>query len=418
MEFSKLSKDFLEKYYPDKDIYNMSLKELKLFRDELHHKRDEFTILEMAMKTLGNAAYGASANEYFYFWNVSLAGDITGECRNLTKTMWDKLEHFFHEELWTRKDIQEQFGFELDESKHEWYRQQPISVYSDTDSVYTTYGTLFQCMTNESKEKFKTDKEKLDFILKFNKEFVDKQNNQWCDEMYNPRHGHNIHEFELETVSRAQICLKKKKYLKGYKYVKGKFYDKPKVAGTGIELIKSTTPRLCKDILSDLMESLMFDFDNSTEESKEEFILQFNQKISDYRKQFYKAPLEDISQSIGVGDYKKYVVNDEESLVFEKQCPVSVHAAARFNYLAHKNGEDNLKFYSGKIKYYNIAIGEGKKKTTAYFGYPVGELPKWAPPMDKLVQWKKNVIDPINRFLEVMQIPLVNESGSIQLSLF
>ena len=40
------------------------------------------------------------------------------------------------------------------------------------------------------------------------------------------------------TISYAQICIKKKKYLKGYAFVKGKYYDEPKVSGTGIEIIK------------------------------------------------------------------------------------------------------------------------------------------------------------------------------------
>ena len=49
--------------------------------------------------------------------------------------MWHNLEEFFHETIWERKDLWEQFDFELDESKHDWYRTQPISVYSDTDSI-------------------------------------------------------------------------------------------------------------------------------------------------------------------------------------------------------------------------------------------------------------------------------------------
>ena len=206
--------------------------------------------------------------------------------------------------------------------------------------------------------------------------------------------------------------MKKKKYLKGLVFNKGKFLDKPKVSGTGIELIKSTTPKLCRTILKDLMESLMFEYEVK---NKSIYLMQFNAKLADYRKQFYNAPLEDISQSVGVGAYKKYVIDDENQLVLGKQCPVSVHAIARFNYLAHKNGEDNKKTYSGKIKYYNIVIGTNYKNT-GYFGFPAGELPKWAPKMDKLTQWQKNVIDPINRFLEVMDIPLANASNVFQYS--
>ena len=49
-------------------------------------------------------------------------------------------------------------------------------------------------------------------------------------------------------------------------------------------------------------------------------------KLAEYRRQFYKAPVEDISQSVGVGDYKKYVIDDTNCLELGKQCPVSVQA--------------------------------------------------------------------------------------------
>lgn len=412
MTFSPDIVELLEHHFENGDIYNMSIQELKAMQTEATELRQEYSLLELACKTLGNAAYGASASPFFYFFNASLAADITGECRNLTKTMWGKLEKFFHETIWERKDLWEKFNFAIDESKHDWYRKQPVSIYSDTDSVYTTYGTFFDCWTEETKKNIVTDRQKTEWILKFNVDFLDKQNFEWCCEMYNPRHGQNIHLFELETISKAGIYLKKKKYLKGLVFNKGKFLDKPKVSGTGIELIKSTTPKLCRTILKDLMESLMFEYEVK---NKSIYLMQFNAKLSDYRKQFYNAPLEDISQSVGVGAYKKYVIDDENELILGKQCPVSVHAIARFNYLAHKNGEDNKKTYSGKIKYYNIVIGTNYKNT-GYFGFPAGELPKWAPKMDKLTQWQKNVIDPINRFLEVMNIPLANASNVFQYS--
>ena len=134
-EFSQDIKNFLQKHFPDKDIYNMSLDELKAFKTEVIQKRQEYALLENSQKVLANAAYGSCAPPAFYFYNCGLAADITGECRELTKTMWHNLEEFFHETIWERKDLWEQFDFELDESKHDWYRKQPISVYSDTDSI-------------------------------------------------------------------------------------------------------------------------------------------------------------------------------------------------------------------------------------------------------------------------------------------
>ena len=303
------------------------------------------------------------------------------------------------------------YDIEVDDPTHTFIAND-ILVHN---SVYTTYGSLFEAMTPESQKKYESDEAKIKFILKFNQEFLDKQKNAWCEELYKPRHGQNVHEFELETISKSQIILKKKKYLKGLIYNKGKILKEPKVSGTGIEIIKSTTPKLCREILSDLMRMLMFDFD---EHNKEEFILEFNEKLKKYKKQFYSAPYEDISQSVGVGDYKKFVINDTEYLELGKGCPVSVHSVARFNYLAKKNNDQSKCIYSGKIKYYNIRTDMGAKKPQyGFFGFPSGELPEWAPKMDLQMQWDKTVIAPINRFLEVMKLPLATASDQIQMTL-
>lgn len=146
-EFSEDIKKLLAERFPGRNIYEMDLNELKEFKEEVVDLRHEYALLENAYKVCANAGYGSSANEHFYFFLPKLASDITGECRNLTQTMWHNLEEFFHETLWERKDIQEQFGFELDETKHDWYREQPISVYSDTDS--TSFDTILKTSNGE-----------------------------------------------------------------------------------------------------------------------------------------------------------------------------------------------------------------------------------------------------------------------------
>lgn len=137
MEFSQDIKDLLlEKFnLTQEKLQDLSLKELQSLREEVEDLKHEYSLLELSQKLLGNGLYGCCANRFFYFYNAALAGDITGECRHLTKTMWDNLEEFFHETLWERKDLWEKFDFELDESKHDWYRGTTVSCYSDTDTI-------------------------------------------------------------------------------------------------------------------------------------------------------------------------------------------------------------------------------------------------------------------------------------------
>ena len=135
IEFSDDIKEILANRFNDVNIYSLDLKSLKELREQVENLREEYALIENAYKVLSNAAYGASAANSFYFYNLALAGDITGECRVLTQFMWNELEKFMKEDLWQRKDLWEKFDFALDESKHNWYREQPVSCYSDTDST-------------------------------------------------------------------------------------------------------------------------------------------------------------------------------------------------------------------------------------------------------------------------------------------
>lgn len=134
MKFSDQIQTFINEEFNGVNFEELDLNALKQLRTDISQKREEYALLELACKLSGNAAYGASANPSFPFFNVNLAADITGECRALTKFMWQRLEDFFHVDIWERKDLCKQFDFELDESKKKWYSQQVVSCYSDTDS--------------------------------------------------------------------------------------------------------------------------------------------------------------------------------------------------------------------------------------------------------------------------------------------
>lgn len=173
--FSGQCQKFMKEKLENKDIYSLSLDELKQYKEDLEHLIEENNMLELCSKLLNNSAYGASANCFFYFYNMAVASDITCEARNLTKFMWNRLELFFHEDIWERKDLWKQFGFELDESKHDWYRNQNVSEYSDTDSVHKSSSLIID-ESNKMKieDLFNMCKEEtgINHTSKYSQEFV------------------------------------------------------------------------------------------------------------------------------------------------------------------------------------------------------------------------------------------------------
>ena len=224
IDFSQDIKDIVKNNFNDVDLYSLNKEQLEKMKEEVEELREEYFLLEIGCKTLGNAAYGAAANQFFYFFNVDLAGDITGECRNLTKTMWHKLEEWFHEGIWERKDLWEKFDFKLDESKHDWYRTKHISIYSDTDSC--SKKSLLLIKDNKNIEN------KVTIESLFNKSLMDNgltdltQNNQeivkcdyntlnWTEEKgleyvpikYIMRHKVSKPQFKIKTKSGKEIIV-------------------------------------------------------------------------------------------------------------------------------------------------------------------------------------------------------------------
>lgn len=198
IELHKDVKDwFEENWYDINKIDELSLEELKELKDEVIVKRQAVNAEELATKTLGNAGYGACANPGFYFFNPSLAGDITGECRELTKFMWNRLEKFFHEEIWDRKDLHEKFDIDLDMGKRNQYQDKTVSCYSDTDS--TAKNSLLLIKENNIKEKMEIEK-----LWEVNK-----------------------NRFENELTTTGQELLNVNGIIKSLNYKNGKLYYAP-----------------------------------------------------------------------------------------------------------------------------------------------------------------------------------------------
>lgn len=109
------------------------------FNDTLDSDITYFTGLEQAVKTLMNSIYGGSSHISFYFYNMDMANDITGESRWLIHKMESHIPEHFDKEWIGMKDLHKQLGIEVDEQKVKEYlknKENMITlVYGDTDSV-------------------------------------------------------------------------------------------------------------------------------------------------------------------------------------------------------------------------------------------------------------------------------------------
>ena len=407
------------------------------------------TAKEQSMKILGNSMYGGSSHISFYWYNMDLANDITGEARNLTLMMEKHLSSFWKENWVNMTDWHKKWGIEVDPekakkllgcnetvigSKTGVHEKGDLLVYGDTDSLYSSYDPLLQTIKGYENM---SDKELLDIVLKINLEFLDNHNNEYITEYYNKRGGKSIHAFELETVSLAGIWLdKKKNYAQILLWKDGKFFDMDnlKLKAKGLEVIKGAWPKYAKKLLHDYI-MYLFTLKNDG------YIAQkMNIMVQETKQSFMDAPIDSICGSVKVNKYGSNVghiigkgnkatferANAQES-VLDLQCKSQagrgVKGAYNYNRIKAKYNIPGDTIRNGKVKwyFYRNGIQPNKSRSNITDCYDVMcfealNYPEWLEkyaPIDRRRMFQTQVIDPMNRIMHAIGEPLLTIDGQL-----
>ena len=103
---------------------------------EIKKEADYYNALQLALKLVLNGSYGAFATSYFILYNNHVAGTITAQGRDLTKTM-DKVNEDYWYNQW-QDDFELHFKVGIkDVTKIP--RTEPVSIYADTDSLFVSF---------------------------------------------------------------------------------------------------------------------------------------------------------------------------------------------------------------------------------------------------------------------------------------
>ena len=205
--------------------------------------------------------------------------------------------------------------------------------------------------------------------------------------------------FELESIAYHGIWTAKKKYVQEMAWADGKVYERlEKIKATGLEMIQSSTPTFCRNVLNDIVK-WMFNKGTGFE------IKELAKELSDIKKQFLISDIDDISKNTSIGDYEKFILDDTATLEIGAHCPAHVKGAGVHNHLLNKNPKLKNKYdllRSGdKVKWY---YAEGVAKKFDKFSYRRGDHPKeFALKMDYDTQFEKTLLGPVNNIIEAMK---------------
>ncbi len=109
---------------------------LKKKASEIKKEVDYYNALQLALKLVLNGSYGAFATSYFILYNNHVAGTITAQGRDLTRTM-DKVNEDYWYNQW-HLDFELHFRLGIKDVTP-ITKDEPVSIYADTDSLFVTF---------------------------------------------------------------------------------------------------------------------------------------------------------------------------------------------------------------------------------------------------------------------------------------
>jgi DNA polymerase elongation subunit (family B) len=332
-------------------------------------KVSSYQALQSAYKVTLNSCYGVLGSPWFRLFDIRIAEAITMSGQLSIR--------------WILKDINDYFNKILKTTEKDFV------IGADTDSLYLSMDEVVNTFLKDTKNLHKT----IDFM---NKICEDKIKIFISNSYQNLTNYVNAYEQKMvmkrENIMDQAIWVGKKNYITSIciDEAGSNFCDEPYVKVTGLQAVKSSTPKFCKEPMNKVI-SLML---RGTEEQVVELVDRFHDE-------FKKRPIQDIASPRGVKDIGKYV----EGNTLQKGAPIHVRAAFFFNQYLKKHGLDKqyeLIRDRDKIRYTYL------KSPNPFQSHVMGFLDKIPPEMgldsyiDIETQFDKVFKDPVQGWLNAI----------------
>lgn len=263
-------------------------------REYLEKEVSRYNNLQLAKKVSLNSAYGALGNQYFRFFDIRIAEAITLSGQLSIRWAETRMNAYMNSLLKTK-------GVDY-------------VIASDTDSIYLNVGPLVDKLDLPTKDTLK--------VVRILDKFCEDKIQKVIDGLYADLAEYvNAYEQKMimkrECIADKAIWTAKKRYILNVWNEEGVEYKTPKLKIMGLEAVKSSTPYACRQKIKDVIRMIM--------EKTEDDVIRF---IDNFREEFKKLPLEEISFPRGVNGLSEYA---DGSNVYKKGTPIHVKGALVFN---------------------------------------------------------------------------------------
>lgn len=363
------------------DVNNCSIQDIEQEIARLTAIKEQYYNLEQSIKIFINSIYGAVGSPWFECYNVALAEATTLQGQDMIKYTNHILDEYFLNIWHLDKALHTAMGLTYVNKLN----IKSVVIYNDTDSTYITLDQVLKSCDWKGSA--------VDFVLTLKKLRLSSYVKKRFDEYAKKYNTTNIQDLELEKISYAALMVAKKKYILDLAWKDPGVYFKPqeKVKPVGVEIVQGSTPPFSRKSLKTMI-NMMFE---KRENLKYADVVK---KLKEIKSEFVLQDPNDISKTMAIGDYEKYVLEDRKEIRLAPKTPINVRAASIYNnamYNSKLRTKYNLIKTGDKLKYYYSTSKE------EVFGFLPGNYPyELAPTIDYDRQFSSVMVEPFNRFME------------------
>jgi len=368
--------ELMETMYNDRSRYKKMMieaqKELQTAtgdKFEIEKRISRYNNLQLAKKVSLNSAYGALGNQYFRFFDVRQASAITTSGQLVIR--------------WIEKHINEWMNTLLKTEDQDYV------IASDTDSIYLSLDRLVERTIKAKDASASTER-----VIQYMDKVCEAKVQPFIDETYQ-RLAEYLNVFEQKMVMKREgladkgIWTAKKRYIMNVHNNEGVQYAKPKVKVMGLEMVKSSTPSACREMLKNSIDIIL--------SADEDATIKY---IDECREKFKTLPISDISFPRGVNGLQKFA---DATNIYGKGCPIHVRGSLIYNHMVKKlklTKKHELIKEGEKVKFIYLKEPNTIQSNIISFPYSIPEefdLDKY---IDYDTQFEKSFVEPLKIILD------------------
>lgn len=284
----------------DKPISEMTDKELLEYKKYCEQQVAIYNNKQSVQKVLLNSLYGAGGNEFFRYYDLSIAEAVTTTAQLIIRYVARRFNEY----------MKKQVGIEQ------------AVVYVDTDSSYLDFSKVVERIDPKGELSEKEITDKIDQLCE-NK--IQKLLDKWFYELFVYLNGReNTLKMKREKICSAGFWVSKKRYVLRVLDSEGVRYEHPEIEVSGLESKKSSTPAPARKALLKMYE-LILDDD----------IAGIKKLIREVKEQWMSMSIYDISLPSSVNGIEEYTNTNG---LPKKGTPAHIYGAIMYNWYLNQKG--------------------------------------------------------------------------------